>query len=82
MTNATSGLVASYSYLPFGGLLASTGSVANPFTYVGQFGVSSDGSGLYDMRARSYDPTTGQFVSNDPLGLAGGDTNVRAIRRE
>ena len=35
MTNATSGLVASYSYLPFGGLLVSTGSVANPFTYVG-----------------------------------------------
>jgi RHS repeat-associated protein len=77
LTNATSGLVASYSYLPFGGLLVSTGTVANPFTFVGQFGVSTDGSGLYDMAARSYDAMMGQFVSNDPSGIAGGDINVR-----
>ena len=56
LTNATSGLVASYSYLPFGGLLSSTGSVANPFTFVGQFGVTSDGSGLYDMRIAELRP--------------------------
>ena len=67
----------SYSYLPFGGLLNSTGSAANPFTFVGQFGVSSDGSGLLNMRARSYDPAIGQFTSTDPIGLAGGDMNVR-----
>jgi RHS repeat-associated protein len=67
----------SYSYLPFGGLMNPTVTVANPFTYVGQFGVSSDGSGLLNMRARSYDPTTGQFTSNDPIGLLGGDFNVR-----
>ena len=77
LTNAANGEVASYSYLPFGGLLATAGSVANPFTYVGRFGVSSDGSGLYDMRARSYNPGTGQYVSMDPVGLLGGDTNVR-----
>ena len=29
------------------------------------------------MGARSYDPTTGQFLTNDPSGLAGGDTNLR-----
>ena len=77
LTNSTGGLVATYSYLPFGGLLASTGSVSNPFTFAGQYGISSDGSGLYDMRARSYDPSTGQFVSNDPIGLGGGDTDLR-----
>ena len=77
MTSATGGVVASYSYLPFGGLLASTGSVANSFTYVGQYSVTSNGSGLLDMRNRAYDPTSGQFVSNDPLGLNGGDTDLR-----
>ncbi|MFI5460129.1 MAG: RHS repeat-associated core domain-containing protein [Isosphaerales bacterium] len=77
LTNAASGLVASYSYLPFGGLLSSTGSVANPFTFVGQLGISTDGSGLNDMRERSYDPSTGQFTSDDPLGLRAGDPNVR-----
>ena len=53
------------------------GAIANPFTFVGQLRRSSDGSGLYDMRDRSYDPMTGQFVSNDPLGIAGLDTNLR-----
>ena len=40
----------SYSYLPFGQLLSSTGTAANPFTYVGQFGVMDAGNGLYFMR--------------------------------
>ena len=73
-----SGLVNSYSYLPSGSLLASTGSAANPFTYLGQSGVSSDGSGLLDMRARSYNPATGQFTTSDPLGQSGSGTNLRA----
>ena len=77
MTNATSGLIASYSYLPSGSILASTGTVANPFTFVGQFGVTTDGSGLYAMGVRSYDPTTGQFTTNDPSGIAGGSLNLR-----
>ena len=77
MTNATSGLIASYSYLPSGSLLSNTGTVANPFTFVGQFGVTTDGSGLYAMGVRSYHPTTGQFTSNDPSGIAGGSLNLR-----
>src|SRR5262249_27365282 len=32
---------------------------------------------LLNMRARVYDPELGQFTSSDPLGLAGGDTNLR-----
>ena len=73
----TSSLIASYNYLPFGSLISSTGSTANPFTFAGQVGVSTDGSGLHTIGDRSYDPTTGQFTSNDPLGIAGGSSNLR-----
>ena len=30
---------------------------------------------MYNYRARSYDPNTGRFLSEDPLGFGGGDTN-------
>ncbi len=66
-----------YSYLPFGQLLTGTGSIPNPFQFDGQQGVSTDGNGLTFMRNREYDAVTGQFVSDDPLGLAGGDPNIR-----
>ncbi len=75
LTGAAGGYVDTYSYLPFGQLSSSTGSVANPFQYVGRDGVMSDGSGLDFMRARFYSPTDGRFVTRDPLGLAGG-TNI------
>ena len=39
--------------------------------------MTSDGSGLYTMGVRSYDPTTGQFTSPDPTGIAGGSLNLR-----
>ncbi len=29
------------------------------------------------MFSRCYDPTTGQFTTDDPLGLAGSGTNLR-----
>ena len=33
--------------------------------------------GLYYYRARWYDPATGRFLSEDPLGFAGQDTNLQ-----
>nr|BDT28798.1 hypothetical protein BHI3_22640 [Bacteriovorax sp. HI3] len=33
-------------------------------------------SGLYYLRARNYDPNTGRFLTKDPIGLKGGDTNL------
>ena len=77
LVDSTGSILNSYSYSPFGGTLSSTGDAANPFTFIGQFGVSSDGNGWLNMRARSYDPAIGQFTSNDPIGLLGGDFNVR-----
>jgi RHS repeat-associated protein len=67
------GIVANrYAYLPFGENLASTETLSNPFEFVGQFGVMTDGSGLDFMRARFYDTGTGRFTSEDPVGILGG----------
>ena len=64
-----------YSYLPFGEDLTKVEGVANPFEYVGQWGVMDEGNGLDFMRARFYDSGLGRFTSVDPLGIDAGDIN-------
>jgi RHS repeat-associated protein len=65
LTDANGTTVATYTYDAYGKLSASTGSMTNPFMFAGQY-FDSD-SGLYYLRARYYDPSTGQFLSRDPL---------------
>lgn len=65
-----------YAYQPFGESLRSTGSTANPLTYVGQFGVMEEGHGLYFMRARYFSPVLGRFTQQDPIRLNSGDPNL------
>src|SRR6185437_4419295 len=68
-----------YTYEPFGlsrpaTKLAKTGlPSAEPLRYAGQF---FDTFGLYDLRAREYDPGTGRFTSQDPLTPALTDPHV------
>ena len=76
LTGALGSIEASYSYLPFGEKLTSTGSNSNPFTYVGEAGVVDVQDGLYDMRNRIYDPRLGRFTQVDPISLIGGDINL------
>ncbi len=40
-----------------------------PFQFTGR---ENDGTGLYYYRARYYSPEMGKFISEDPIGLAGG----------
>ena len=40
-----------------------------PFRYQGQYEDSE--TGLYYNRLRYYDPSTGAYISQDPIGLAG-----------
>jgi len=54
-----------YRYDAYGNLLAQTGNVANSFLYDGQ--QFDANTGLYDLRARYMDPTTGRFLQQDPL---------------
>ena len=65
-----------YRFAPFGGLITSSESIANPFQFVGQLGVVADDNGLISMRARVYSQANGRFLQPDPLGQNGGDYNL------
>ena len=79
LTGAGGAVLNSYSYLPFGEAASATETVANPFTFVGQFGVMREGNGLDYMRNRWYDPAQGRFTQQDPIGLAGGTNFYRYV---
>lgn len=58
-----------YTYDPNGQPTASGAASSNPYTFTGR---EDDGTGLLYYRARYYDPQTGRFISQDPIGQAGG----------
>ena len=45
-----------------------------PFRYQGQY--EDEETGLYYNRFRYYDPSTGAYISQDPIGLAGGNPTL------
>jgi len=55
-------IVLSREYAPFGDTLASLGSYETDFGYTGEL---TDGTGLINLRARYYDPSTGRFLTRD-----------------
>lgn len=57
----------SYNYTPYGELLEGEYSDTVPFLYNGQFGVTTDGNGLYYMRARYYNVDIKRFINQDVL---------------
>ena len=63
--------------LPFGETTTISAALPNPFTFAGQAGVMQIGANLFSMRARVYSPSTGQFLSNDPLRVSGGGLSNR-----
>jgi RHS repeat-associated protein len=66
LVDPTGALVGQFTYDAYGRLVNAVGTVTNPvFGFAGQF-VDSE-SGLYYMRARYYDPATGQLISIDPM---------------
>ncbi|MEE1797665.1 polymorphic toxin-type HINT domain-containing protein [Streptomyces sp. JV176] len=61
-----------YTYDPNGQPTSSGAESTNPYTFTGR---ENDGTGLLHYRNRYYDPETGRFISQDPIGYAGG-TNL------
>ncbi len=74
LSTAAGTLANTYTYDSFGNLTASTGSVTNPFQYTGRD--YDPETGLRYYRARYYSPAFGRFVSEDPIGFDGGDSNL------
>ena len=70
LTSGTGARVATYTYDSYGLIKSKTGTATTPLLFAGQYQDAE--SGLYYLRARYYDPSTGQFMSVDPaLSLAG-----------
>ena len=76
ITDSAGATVSTYSYLPFGETLSSTGTTANLFTFSGAAGVLDLGDGFYQTANRTYSPALGRFLQPDPSGLDGGDVNL------
>jgi RHS repeat-associated protein len=71
LSNSAGALAQTYTFDSFGKLTGSSGSLTNPFQYVSR--ELDTESSLYYMRARYFDPTTGRFLSEDPIGFNGGN---------
>ena len=75
LTDAAGVVQTQYTYEPFGKTTASGTTNSYPSKYTGR---EDDGTGLYYYRARYYSPTLQRFISEDPIGFAGGDLNLFA----
>jgi RHS repeat-associated protein len=73
LSSATGPLAQTYTYDSFGNITASSGSLTNPFRYTGREWDTE--TNLQFSRSRYYDESTGRFLSEDPLGMAGSDVD-------
>lgn len=76
MTDSAGTVVQTYSYDSFGKIVGQAGGIVQPYTYTGREYDAE--TGLYYYRARYYDARAGRFISKDPIGFDGGDTNLYA----
>ncbi|HZU13864.1 MAG TPA: RHS repeat-associated core domain-containing protein [Chloroflexota bacterium] len=65
LLNQSGQTVATFAYFAYGTLKSSTGTTTTPFGFAGQY--TDAESGLLYLRARYYDPSTGQFTAVDPF---------------
>jgi RHS repeat-associated protein len=77
---ANSGAVqTSYGYDPYGAAQVTGTASDNTFQFAGR---ENDGTGLLNYRNRYYNPAWGRFVSEDPIGLAGGGHQHLSVCRQ
>ncbi|MFG3285304.1 polymorphic toxin-type HINT domain-containing protein [Streptomyces sp. NPDC048111] len=69
LANSDGTIATKYAYDPAGQPIASGQTTTNPYTFTGR---EDDSTGLLYYRDRYYDSATGRFISQDPLGQAGG----------
>ena len=69
LADSTGTLQTQYTFEPFGNTSVTGAATTNSFAYTGR---ELDATGLYFYRARYYSSQMQRFVSEDPIGFAGG----------
>jgi len=70
LTDSDNNIVWQAHYTVFGKATVTINDIHNPIRFQGQY--YDNESGLHYNHFRYYDPTTGRFISQDPIGLLGG----------
>jgi RHS repeat-associated protein len=73
LANSSGQITTSYTYDPYGAVTTSGAANPNPIQYAG---TQNEETGLDLMGARYYSPTENSFISQDPIGFAGGQTDL------
>jgi RHS repeat-associated protein len=73
---ASGQVVQQMDYDAFGRVVQDTNPGFQPFGFVG--GLYDTRTGLVHFGAREYDPETGRWLTRDPIGFSGGDSNLYA----
>ena len=79
LVNGAGAITTQYTYGPFGTRSVTGAANGNPFQFAG---MEYDSTGLYHTFARYYSPGLQRFLSEDPLGIGGGDTNIFAYAHD
>ncbi len=65
LTTSAGSPAGKFTYSAYGSLVGASGTLTTPMGFAGQY--TNAQSGLQYLRARVYDPATGQFLTVDPL---------------
>jgi RHS repeat-associated protein len=65
LTDSAGAVAGTWSYDPYGLVVATAGSATTPFGFTGEW--TDAETGFVYLRARYYDPAIGQFLNRDPL---------------
>jgi len=78
ITDATGAVKRRYTYSSFGKIESQLDpNVVQPYTFTAR--ELDAEAGFYHYRIRSYDPSTGRFMQEDPIGFSGGTNFYRAV---
>jgi RHS repeat-associated protein len=78
LSNGAGALANTYTYDSYGKLIASTGSLTNPFQYTAR--ELDPETGIYEYRRRYFDQNIGRFMSEDPIAFRGGPDFYSYVR--
>ena len=75
ITDSSGQVVKAIEYDAYGNMISdSNPGITLPFGFAG--GLKDEDTGLIRFGYRDYDPATGRWTARDPIGFAGGDTNL------